>query len=172
METIQDYTFANPYLRNGEYIVWRGQPEKGNYLSPQDIFMIPFSIVWCGFAVFWFLSASQSGVGIMSLFGIPFVALGLYMVFGRFLHAAYMRDKTQYVITNKKLIIKKGNRITIYTKSDLPRMTLHIHKNGNGTISFSEMTYGYGRRRYSHYFALENLRDAVGAQEALSTMEH
>ena len=172
METISDYSFCNSFLRAGEYIVWRGQPEKGNYLGPQDIIMIPFSIVWCGFAIVWCSIALQSGAGGMSLFGLPFVAVGLYMVFGRFLYAAYMRDKTYYVITNKKLIIKKGSRITIYTKSDLPRMSLHIHKNGNGTISFHETTYGYGRRRYSHYFALENLRDAVGAQNAITSMEH
>ncbi|MBO5867917.1 MAG: hypothetical protein J6Q54_03290 [Oscillospiraceae bacterium] len=171
MENVQDHTFCNSYLRPGEQILWRGRPEKGNYLTSRDIILIPFSIFWCGFALFWEFSAMQSGIGFMSFFGLPFVAIGLYMVFGRFLHAAYLRDKTQYVITNKKLIIKKGQRITIYTRNDLPPMTLQIHKNGNGTIEFTETLYGYGRRAHHSYFALVNLRDPIGAQEAINAME-
>lgn len=170
MEYIDEYQFCNAYILPGEHIAWKGRPEKGNYLSPHDVFMIPFSIVWCGFALFWEFSVIQTGVLFGMIWGLPFVAIGLYMVFGRFLYAAYMRDKTHYVITNKKLIIQKGRRVTIYDGRDLPPMTLHIHKNGNGTISFQESYYRRGRTR-TYYFALENIQNPVYAQNAISAME-
>lgn len=171
MEYNDGFQFCNSYILPDEHITWKGQPEKGNYLAPHDIFMIPFSLFWCGFALFWELTAIQSGVGFMMFWGLPFVAVGLYMVLGRFLYAAYMRDKTYYIVTNKKLIIKKGSHITIYDGKDLPPMTLRIHKNGNGTITFSETTY-YRRGRYrTHYFGLENIRNPIHAQNAISAME-
>jgi len=171
MEYQNDYQFVNGYLLPGESVNWKGRPEKGHYISPSDIFTIPFSIIWLAFALFWEFGVMQSGVGIMMVMGLPFIAIGVYMVFGRFIHAAYLRSKTYYVITNKKLIIKRGSRISIYNASDLPPMTLRIHKNGNGTISFSEtIRYRRGRHAY-HYFALENIKDPMHAQNALSLME-
>ncbi len=39
-------------LLNGERVVWEGQPAGGLLLSSRDTFLIPFSLFWCGFAVF------------------------------------------------------------------------------------------------------------------------
>ena len=171
MEYSNDYQFSNPYIQPGEYVTWKGRPEKGNYLTPQAIVMIPFSLIWCGFAIFWEYNAIQSGVPAMMLFGLPFVAIGLYLVFGRFLHSAYLRGKTFYVITNKKLIIKKGNQITVYSPKDLPPMTLHMHRNGNGTITYQQSVYTRKGHRISTICALENIQNPVAAQSALSAME-
>ena len=107
----------------------------------------------------------------MMIWGLPFVGVGIYLLFGRLLHAAYLRNKTFYVVTNKKLIIKKGNRIITYPSHDLPQTTLHIHNNGNGTISFSETVRYRGGRAYSSYFALENIPDPVQAQNAINSMD-
>lgn len=171
MEYTDNYSFCNAYLLPGEYITWKGRPEKGLVFSVADIFMIPFSIFWLCFALFWELGAIQSGIPFMMIWGLPFIAVGLYLLFGRWIHTAYLRTRTFYVITNKKLIIKKGRRITMYDGKDLPPMTLVIHKNGNGTISFSETVHYRRGRHYSHYFALENIKDAVHAQNAISSME-
>lgn len=171
MEYTEDFSFVNQYLLSGEYIVWKGRPEKGLVFSGQDFIMIPFSIMWLGFALFWEWGAIQSGIPFMMLWGLPFVGIGLYMLFGRYIHSAWLRPRTFYVVTNKKLIIKKGRKISMYTAMDLPPMTLRIHKNGNGTISFSETVRYRGGRHYSTFFALENLKDAVHAQNAISAME-
>ncbi len=40
----------NQYLMPDEYVLWNGKPGKGNLLTGQDVFMIPFSIMWCGAA--------------------------------------------------------------------------------------------------------------------------
>ncbi len=98
-----------PYLAEGESIQWVGQPDPTKLVSPADWIMIPFSLFWCGFAVFWEVTALTGIVSsreatpliwIFPLFGIPFVLVGLYMVFGRFIAKKYMRKRTYYAVTN------------------------------------------------------------------------
>ena len=85
--------------------------------------MIPFSLVWCGFAVFWEYSVVSTGARLLfKLWGIPFILVGLYVVFGRFFVDAKMRESTYYGITNERLIIVKG-LFSRQTKS-LPLSTL------------------------------------------------
>ena len=170
MNYTDDFSFVNQYLLPGEYITWKGKPEKGLIFTGQDIFMIPFSLLWLAFALFWEIGVIESGIPFMILWGLPFIGVGLYMLAGRYIHKAWLRPRTFYVITNKKLIVKRGNKLTMYTAMDLPPMTLRIHKNGNGTIGFSEIVH-YGSKRHTNYFALENLKEAVRAQNAISSME-
>jgi hypothetical protein len=101
-------------LHSDETLLWSGQPVPGIRLRPADIFFIPFSIVWCGFAVFWEASAIQMArqIGGISLFfilwGIPFVLIGLYMVVGRFYADALLRRRTYYGVTSERIIIVTG----------------------------------------------------------------
>ena len=120
MEFHDEYSFARPYLSDGEVILWKGKPEKGHVFTPQDAFMIPFSILWCGFAIFWETTVVASGAPFFfKLWGIPFVCVGLYMVFGRFLWTAYVRKNTAYVITTRRIIRSRRGRVdSITTKTN------------------------------------------------------
>lgn len=170
MEYTDESQFYRRYLSAGEAILWRGQPEKGHVFNGSDVFTMFFGIFWLGFCLFWEWNAIESGIVFMMLWGLPFIAVGVYLVFGRFLHTAWLRDKTYYVITSKRLMIKRGRNVSIYHANDLPPSTLRIHRNGNGTIYFRETIYRSGKYR-SSYFALENIKDPVSAQNALSAME-
>lgn len=171
MEHIDAYQFCNAYILPGESILWRGKPEKGNVISGEQLIMIPFSLIFLAFSLFWEYNAFLSGIPIMMIWGIPFVAVGLYLLFGRALHDVMMQNKTYYVITNRKIIIKVGNRINMYDAADLPSMSVRIHKNGNGTITFREIYIGRRGRRYTNFFCLRNLKDVAHAQNAISLMD-
>jgi hypothetical protein len=80
------------------------------YFTAADGFLVPFSLVWCGFAIFWFVGALRTaGIG-FAAFGLIFVAIGLYFVFGRFLHKAHQKRITAYAITDRRVIVATGSR--------------------------------------------------------------
>src|SRR5579872_5880830 len=89
---------VQPDLTSGENILWAGQPKAGVIFHRQDLFLIPFSLFWGGFAIFWeFLASgfggSKSGASAPSLFliwGIPLVVIGQYLIWGRFLYVAWL----------------------------------------------------------------------------------
>ena len=73
------------------------------------------------------------------LWGIPFVVVGLYMVFGRFVVEAYQRGKTVYGLTDQNFIIVSGlrtrkvKRLNLRTLSDV---SIEERKETRGTITF------------------------------------
>lgn len=165
-----NYQFITAYLTPDETLLWKGHPEKGNLFLPSDLFISFFGLFFLGFSLFWEFGVIQTGNTFMILWGVPFILIGCFLTFGRFLYKAYLRNKTFYAVTNKKLIIRSGRRTTIYHGKDLPPMTIHIHGDGNGTILFTETTYRSKGTR-TNTFALENLRDHVFAQQAIDRMD-
>jgi hypothetical protein len=127
-------------LNPGERIIWSGQPQQGLLLRPSDIFMIPFSILWGGFAIFWELTAISDGPpSFFILWGIPFVFVGLYMMFGRFFFDSWQRSRIYYALTNERVIIISG----IFNQSTktldlmkIPELNISKKGNGRGTIIF------------------------------------
>lgn len=102
-------------LDAGESLLWSGQPRKGIVFRGSDVFMIPFSIMWGGFAILFaagVLSPARDDGGgpvfVGVLFAIPFVLVGLYMMFGRFIVDAIQRGHTCYGVTDHRVIIVTG----------------------------------------------------------------
>ena len=124
----------------GEQVFWHGQPIDGLRLRPRDAFVIPFSLLWCGFAVFWNATAwSQHAPPFFRLWGMPFLLVGAYMVIGRFFVDAWMRARTDYAVTNERVLIVThlfSERVTSLSLAFLPEMTLQVGASGRGTIQF------------------------------------
>jgi hypothetical protein len=141
-------------LSPGEQFVWSGQPRGGVRLRAADWFLIPFSIFWCGFAIFWEVGALMVTAHapdpfavIFPLFGVPFVVIGLYLVFGRFLVDARIRGRTFYGITNERIVIVRGlfarrtKSLNLRTLSDI---SLSERSDRSGTITFGPCyPFGY-----------------------------
>jgi hypothetical protein len=127
-------------LLTHERLLWTGQPRQGIVLRGFDVFMIPFSILWGGFAIFWMVMAVTMGAPwFFVLFGTPFVLVGLYMIFGRFWVEARMRAHTFYGLTEDRVIIVSGiyrrqaKSLNLDTITDV---TLTEYRNGGGLITF------------------------------------
>jgi hypothetical protein len=76
-----------PYLLPDETLLWTGRPDPAKHFGASDVFLVPFSLLWAGFAIFWLIAALVAGAPVpFALFGLPFVALGLYFIFGRFVY--------------------------------------------------------------------------------------
>ena len=127
-------------LNAGERLLWSGQPRGGVRLQPADALMIPFSLMWCGFAIFWEFQVVSSGAPFFfMLWGVPFVAIGLFFVFGRFFADAKQREKTWYALTNERVIISSGlfsRTVNSLSLKTLGEVSLAEKTDFTGTITF------------------------------------
>jgi hypothetical protein len=136
-------------LEPGEKVLWKGFPRQGVMLRAQDIFLIPFSLMWCGFAVFWeFSTITWARAPIFfQLWGVPFVLVGLYLVFGRFFVDAWTRARTGYAVTDKRVLVLSGlwrRNTRSLELLGLSEINIAETKDGRGTITFGP-TAGYAQ---------------------------
>lgn len=136
-----------PLLRPGERILWQGQPDVWAFSMRGAWYLIPFSLMWGGFAIFWELMAFGSGAGLFFLiWGIPFVLIGLYLIFGRIYVARREAQRTHYAVTDSRLVILGGafsRRTTEIALTDLPPAQLEEQASGLGTITFGVSIGGF-----------------------------
>jgi hypothetical protein len=127
-------------LRTAERILWEGRPDVRTYSLRGAWFLIPFSLLWGGFALFWeFTVITTGGPLFFALWGIPFVLIGLYMIFGRLYVARREAANTAYAITDQRVLIETGafrRRLVQLDLRDLPMAQLDDLGRGLGSITF------------------------------------
>jgi hypothetical protein len=127
-------------LLKDEKILWYDKPKTGIIFRTNDIFLIPFSLLWTGFAFFWEFSVLTTDAPLLfKLWGLPFILAGLYITIGRFYFDSKRRYNTIYVLTNKRVIIRGGTFINSLNSLDLKSISNInlIEKNNNvGSIIF------------------------------------
>ena len=135
------------HLLPGEELVWTGRPAQGLMLVRADAFLIPFSLFWGGFALFWNIGVwTQATPLFFKLFGLPFLAMGLYITLGRFWIDAAMREDTQYAITDRRVLISRTNWLPTLKSLDirhLPALELTERGDGTGTIKFGTAIFPF-----------------------------
>ena len=104
-------------LMAGESLLWTGKPNPRVVFHSDDWYLIPFSLLWGGFAIFWeagvlgyWGDSSKGGTPstFMALWGIPFIVIGQYLIWGRFLYDAWLKRRTYYAVTNRRLLVVQG----------------------------------------------------------------
>jgi hypothetical protein len=142
-------------LLAGERLVWSGRPSRGIVVTSRDIFLVPFSLIWCGFAVFWTFGATSAGApSFFTLWGVMFVCVGLYFVFGRFIADAWVRTDMRYAVTDQRILIARPApfaRFTVISLSHLPNVDLVESTGDRGTIRFGEMQSLWSNRGFSSW---------------------
>src|ERR1041384_1286075 len=102
----------NALLKEGETILWAGQPIGGIQIRDADIILIPVSIILLGFSVIlnYVLIHFESDI-IFKFIGAGFAVAAIYLGGIRFFLDLMKRRRTFYCITNKRvLVISGGNR--------------------------------------------------------------
>lgn len=103
--TTQDESAFRRYLLPGEHLPWRGRPDPRSLFTSADVFLVPFSIMWAGFAVFWESAAIVGGAPVFFLlWGIPFLLMGAYITVGRFIYKRIVKQHTYYAVTNERVL--------------------------------------------------------------------
>jgi len=134
-------------LGAGERLSWSGRPRRGLRLTASDAYLIPFSLLWCGFVVFWERSAIRMNAPVFfDLWGVPFVAMGVYMVVGRFIADAVRRGKIFYGLTDRRAIIVSGvfaREVKSLDLSTLGEISVSERADRSGTISLGTVDPRY-----------------------------
>jgi hypothetical protein len=113
------------FLDPGETLLWTGAPATGLRVTPRGLAISLGSLFLLSFAVLW---TAGAGVGLWSgawreesgflrvfaiafpLFGLPFIAAGLYGVIGHYFIDARTRARTRYALTNRRALIALNGR--------------------------------------------------------------
>ena len=121
----------------------------------QDIWLIPFSLMWCAFTVPFLISSLGSGDPFFILF--PHGWVGLYMLFGRFIFKIVRKQHTRYAITNIRVLLINnllGKRVQAFNLGHLPALSKVVGLGGVGNITFGDNVHktwwNRGRVNYSN----------------------
>ena len=134
MTTIESISFD---LGAGERLLWSGAPKQGVVWRATDVVMVPFSLMWGGFALFWEITALRHAPLFFALWGVPFVVIGLYITVGRFFYDAWRRSHTYYGLTNQRAIVATRTpapALRSYALASLTNVVLQERGNGSGSI--------------------------------------
>ena len=149
------------HLEPGEKLLWSGRPRQGIVFRLIDLLLVPFSMLWGGFALVWeYMVVTQmpfndGGVAlIFPVAGFLFSLVGLYMIAGRFVADRYCRAHLAYGITDKRAVIvaeAPWRTVTSYEIDTLRGLRLVERGNGRGTVFLTDtegsiFANGYGWR--------------------------
>lgn len=149
----------------GEKVLWSGQPpRKLIVFHKADLFMIPFALFWTGFSIVWELGALAAVTGpgdgfdllalCFPLFGVPFVLIGLYMLFGRLVGDFLVRRRTWYALTDRRVLVLTALRdrnVASMPLQKISRVDVVIQRDGRGTLTFRGDSGQDGDSRRARY---------------------
>jgi hypothetical protein len=106
------------YFQPGERLLWQGAPAPGFHDWPQLVFMSIFGTPFLAagsalsFGGLWFATQSESpaqlGMTLLAtVFGLPFLGIGLYLVIGQWLMAQAAPRRIRYALSTRAAYVAK-----------------------------------------------------------------
>jgi len=124
-------------LEDGETLVWSGMPKQGLLLRPTDAVVIPTSLLWGGFALYWeYEVVTTHQFWVLQVWGIPFVLIGLFLIVGRFFVDAALRSRSYYGLSDKRILIVIGDKLQSYPLSDISGIGITSGSDRVGSLVF------------------------------------
>jgi hypothetical protein len=165
--TLEEQRLLQSELSQSEKVLWTGKPNPRAIFHPSDRIAIPFSLLWGGFAIFWEMGVSGIGPfgqkgqwGFGTLWGIPFVLIGQYSIWGRFFYAAWKKNRIVYALTTQRLIMlvrpPQQKMLSRYLENVLG-IDKEIRPDGIGTLKFGETPPVWSSGRQAKTASMEGL---------------
>ncbi|MBP1572888.1 MAG: DUF308 domain-containing protein [Oscillospiraceae bacterium] len=148
------------HLYQGERIVWAGtgvaNDDKGSAVVQKV-----FGIFWLAFSIFWVVGAFSSA-GVFGLFGVPFVIIGIGIVFGK------ANNVVCYAVTDNRVIVKSGRGTSTIMLNQIsnPRLIPLSQDLYNVTFNSTVPVNNYGNFGMGNGFF--NIKDGEAAYKALN----
>lgn len=111
-EPMESFSTMN-LLMPDEHVIWQGYPKKSAYVLNASLKMAPIALIWLAFDGFFIFQMLSSGtdMGGMGWFLVIFFAIHLFPVWmwlSSALTAGARWKNTEYVVTNKRIMIRNG----------------------------------------------------------------
>ncbi len=147
MSAAPPHTIARE-LNDRERVVWSGRPRlTGIRFTWLDLILVAIGLnLLIGSTGFFVMSLSAGSM--IGLLAIPFVIAGVYLTTGRFVYERYVRRRTDYALTDERILIVTATRVPTVRSIPLARLA---------EVGLIEHNDGWGTIRLGTQSALENL---------------
>lgn len=145
MDPFEMQTIVNGELLHGEHAVWYGQPAPQEF-SKEALPLFLFGIPWTLFSVGWtalsfWITSDTEGLFrfVFPLFGLPFVAIGIYLLASPILKAR-KAGMTLYAVTDRRALIidlsGSTKKVTAYGPAEIKNIERVEKADGSGHLYF------------------------------------
>lgn len=132
----------------GEEVLWRGKPERQPFVFrtwPLSIFGAVLVIAAMAYEV---VVLTTEAPDLLALGGVPFLLAALYMAVGHFLVTRREWENTEYLVSERQVLIRHGifqPSLTHFSLHGLPNTTVEMHGIDIGNVMFKpRQGQGYG----------------------------
>lgn len=156
---VSEHEWYEPYLQRGEAVCWAGKPGLRPFWTNENapiVLMAPLCSLFLGAigaALYHMLThgLQRQPAAMLGTFALalPLIVYLIYIGFVQWFSSWVLLRRTEYVITDKRILRRRGRRIDALDTLRLPDVTLRPEKDGHGSLLFGrhpmEMVTGYGR---------------------------
>lgn len=165
----KDFDYASRTLKKhlmpGERIIWAGTGvSSGSGGCVEAVIQRFFGLFWLGFSIFWTMGATAAG-GAFGLFGVPFIIIGVMLVFGK------TKSGICYAVTDQRVLMLDRGRVTGISLTQISDPQLVNAGNGRYSVTFTSnipmFMRGNNTFRNVSGYGFYNITDGQAAYKAI-----